>query len=231
VAPVPLMTDEITANEDERGVVGGGEELQLISANIVAKPNGDTQRLGCMCVDTAASAARTCRVGLYLDCHGRRHHGVYETDRTAQPAITVTQSSAPRTAVELPPPRAGAKILLIDDDFAILDGVSDFLESEGFSVVPASNGLEALNRLRSGLRVDAIVLDVMMPMMDGWDFRAEQLADPSLRDTPVVVISACGFTRRTLLHQFKAYDVLSKPLELKGFLRSLRRACRSSNRG
>jgi len=123
----------------------------------------------------------------------------------------------------------GAKVLLIDDDFAILDGVSDFLESEGFSVVPASNGLEALNRLRSGLRVDAIVLDVMMPMMDGWDFRAEQLADPSLRDTPVVVISACGFTRRTLQQQFKAYDVLLKPLELGGFLRALRRACRSSS--
>jgi len=123
----------------------------------------------------------------------------------------------------------GAKVLLVDDDFAILDGVSDFLESEGFSVVPASNGLEALNRLRSGLRVDAIVLDVMMPMMDGWDFRAEQLADPSLRDTPVVVISASGFTRRTLQQQFKAYDVLLKPLELGGFLRALRGACRSND--
>ena len=122
----------------------------------------------------------------------------------------------------------GAKVLLIDDDFAILDAVSDFLEGEGFCVVPASNGLEALNRLRSGLRVDAIVLDVMMPMMDGWDFRAEQLADPSLPDTPVVVISACGFTQRTLQQQFKAYDVLLKPLELGGFLRALRGACRSS---
>ena len=119
--------------------------------------------------------------------------------------------------------------MFIDDDFVILDGVSDFLESEGFSVVPASNGLEALNRLRSGLRVDAIVLDVMMPMMDGWDFRAEQLADPALRDTPVVVISASGFTRRTLQQQFKAYEVLLKPLELAGFLRALRGACRSGH--
>jgi len=112
-----------------------------------------------------------------------------------------------------------------------LDGVSDFLESEGFSVVPASNGLEALNRLRSGLRVDAIVLDVMMPMMDGWDFRAEQLADPSLRDTPVVVISASGFTRHTLQQQFKAYEVLLKPIELGRFLRALRGACRARNDG
>lgn len=120
---------------------------------------------------------------------------------------------------------AGAKVLLVDDDFAILDGVSDFLEGEGFSVVSASNGLDALNKLRSGLRVDVIVLDVMMPMMDGWDFRAEQLADPSLRDTPVVVISAYGFSQSTLQQQFKAHEVLSKPLELPVFLRALKDAC------
>jgi CheY-like chemotaxis protein len=139
----------------------------------------------------------------------------------------MAESRDPRKTVELPPLRGTAKVLLVDDDFAILDGVADFLESEGFSVVPASNGLEALNRLRAGLRVDAIVLDVMMPMMDGWDFRAAQLADPALRDTPVVVISACGFTRRTLQQQFAPYEVLLKPLELGGFLRALKRACRA----
>jgi CheY-like chemotaxis protein len=137
----------------------------------------------------------------------------------------VTETRVPRTTVELPPPGAAAKVLLVDDDFAILDGVSEFLESEGFFVASASNGIDALNQLRSGLRVDAIVLDVMMPMMDGWDFRAEQLADPSLRDTPVVVISACGFARETLQHQFKAYEVLSKPLHLEGFLGALKDAC------
>jgi CheY-like chemotaxis protein len=125
----------------------------------------------------------------------------------------------------------GARVLLVDDDFAILDGVSDFLEGEGFAVVSASNGLDALNKLRSGLRVDVIVLDVMMPMMDGWDFRAEQLADPSLRDTPVVVISAYGFSQNTLQQQFKAYDVLSKPLELPLFLRALKDACAGGDDG
>jgi CheY-like chemotaxis protein len=116
-------------------------------------------------------------------------------------------------------------VLLVDDDFGILDGLSDFLESEGFAVVPASNGIDALSHLRSGLRVNVIVLDVMMPMMDGWDFRAEQLADPSLRDIPVVVISASGFTRDTLKRQFYAYEVLPKPLELGHFLRALKDVC------
>jgi CheY-like chemotaxis protein len=122
-------------------------------------------------------------------------------------------------------------VLLVDDDFAILDGVADFLENEGFHVVSASNGIDALNQLRSGLRVDVIVLDVMMPMMDGWDFRAEQLADPALRDTPVVVMSAYGFSRETLQQQFIAYDVFSKPLELGGFLRTLKAACRGGAAG
>src|SRR3954447_21396301 len=119
----------------------------------------------------------------------------------------MTEPAAPRTTVDLPLPGGAAKVLLVDDDFAILDGLSDFLESEGFAVVPASNGIDALSHLRSGLRVNVIVLDVMMPMMDGWDFRAEQLADPSLRDIPVVVISASGFTRDTLKRQFYACEV------------------------
>ena len=143
----------------------------------------------------------------------------------------VTEARTPRRTVELPPPGAAAKVLLVDDDFAILEGVSDFLESEGFSVASASNGVDALNQLRSGLRVDVIVLDVLMPIMDGWDFRAEQLADPSLQATPVVVISASGFSERTLRHQFNPYEVLAKPLELDVFLRTLRDACDGSDAG
>lgn len=143
----------------------------------------------------------------------------------------VTEPRTPRATVELPPPGDAAKVLLVDDDFGIIDGVSDFLESEGFSVAPASNGIDALNQLRSGLRVDVIVLDVMMPMMDGWDFRAEQLADPALRDIPVVVISASGFSRDTLQRQFYASDVLPKPLELDGFVRALRAVCGGTDSG
>jgi CheY-like chemotaxis protein len=117
--------------------------------------------------------------------------------------------------------------LLVDDDFAILDGVAEFLETEGFAAVQASNGIDALNKLRSGLSVSVIVLDVMMPVMDGWDFRAEQLADPSLSGIPVVVISASGFSRETLRRQLRAYDALAKPLELGDFLQTLKRACRT----
>jgi CheY-like chemotaxis protein len=143
----------------------------------------------------------------------------------------VKEPSKPQTTGELPRPSAAPRVLLVDDDFGILDGVSELLESEGFFVVPASNGLEALNRLRSGLRVDAIVLDVMMPMMDGWDFRAEQLADSLLRKIPVVVISASGFSQVTLQRQLYVVEVLPKPLDPAGLVRALKAACGGSAPG
>jgi len=140
----------------------------------------------------------------------------------------MTESRRVRTTVELPPEVAG-KILMIDDDFAVVEAAADFLEAEGFHVASACNGIDALNQLRSGLRVDAIVLDVMMPLMDGWDFRAAQLADPALRDTPVVILTASGFARDTLRQQFKAHDALAKPIELGQFLQTLREVCGRSD--
>jgi CheY-like chemotaxis protein len=65
----------------------------------------------------------------------------------------------------------------------------------------------------------------MMPVMDGWDFRAAQLRDPALSDIPVVVISASGFGRDTIRQQLRAYEVFSKPLEVRQFLRTVRQAC------
>lgn len=137
----------------------------------------------------------------------------------------MTEARTPRTTVELGPPEVPARVLLVDDDPAIVSAVSDFLQEEGFKVVSATNGAEALSCLRAGLRADVILLDVVMPVMDGWDFRASQLADPALRDIPIVVISASGFARDTLRRQLKAHDVLPKPLELGQFLQTLKDVC------
>jgi CheY-like chemotaxis protein len=137
----------------------------------------------------------------------------------------MTEARTFRTTLEIEPPSDPATVLLVDDDQAILDGVGELLREEGFKVVSAANGAEALACLRVGLRADVIVLDVMMSVMDGWDFRAEQLADPALREIPVVVITASGFARETIGTQLKAYDVLPKPLELGRFLKTLRDAC------
>jgi CheY-like chemotaxis protein len=141
----------------------------------------------------------------------------------------MTETRATRSTLEIEPPADPATVLIVDDDRAILDGVGEFLREEGFRVVAAGNGAEALARLRAGLRANVILLDVLMPVMDGWDFRAEQLADPRLRDMPVVVISASGFARDTIGAQLKAHDVFAKPLDLERFLETLRALCRGDD--
>src|SRR5213075_2065863 len=84
-------------------------------------------------------------------------------------------------------------VLIVDDDPPILSGLSEFLQGEGYNVAVAGDGRAALDQLRRGLRPSVIVLDLMMPVMDGWDFRHEQMKDAELRDIPVIVISATGF--------------------------------------
>ena len=140
---------------------------------------------------------------------------------------------ATRMTLEIEPTTDAATVLIVDDDQAILDGVGEFLREEGFTVVTAANGAEALAHLRAGLIADVILLDVMMPVMDGWDFRTEQLADPVLQDIPVVAISASGFARSTIGAQLKAYDVFAKPIELRRFVETLRALCglRDSDQG
>ena len=137
----------------------------------------------------------------------------------------MTETRVTRSTLEIGPPTDPTTVLIVDDDRAILDGVGEFLREEGFRVVTAANGSEALGHLRAGLGADVILLDLMMPVMDGWDFRTAQLADPKLRDIPVVAISASGFARSTIGAQLKAYDVFPKPLELNRFLETLKTLC------
>ena len=137
----------------------------------------------------------------------------------------MAESRSKHATAEIDRPEVPASILLVDDDPDIRSAVKEFLHHEGFTVVPAPNGADALNTLRTGFRPNVIVLDIMMPVMDGWDFRAAQLADPSLRDIPVIVISASGFGRDTLRSQLNTFDVVSKPIELDDFLKAVRQAC------
>ena len=82
-----------------------------------------------------------------------------------------------------------AHVLIIEDDRDIRDTLSDVLEHEGHEVACAANGAEGLVEARQH-HPDLILLDLMMPVMDGWQFRSEQKLDASIRDVPVVVVSA-----------------------------------------
>jgi two-component system response regulator MprA len=81
-------------------------------------------------------------------------------------------------------------VLIVEDDRDIRECMADALEVEGYSVAFAGNGREALEKLRSGVRPELILLDLLMPVMSGWEFRHEQLADPLLSGIPVIVVSA-----------------------------------------
>jgi two-component system chemotaxis response regulator CheY len=95
------------------------------------------------------------------------------------------------TAHGLQRAQAPSYILVVDDDVAIREALEAVLEDEGYVVQSAANGREALALLRAGEGPPAVILlDLMMPVMNGWEFRAAQQDDPILAQIPVVVISA-----------------------------------------
>lgn len=116
-------------------------------------------------------------------------------------------------------------VLIVDDDRAVLNGLSELLESEGYAVATAIDGVDALKQLRAGLRPCVILLDLMMPLMDGWDFRHEQMKDPDLKDLPVVVITAAGFSEASVKAQFGDVDFVAKPPPENVLLGAIRRCC------
>lgn len=79
--------------------------------------------------------------------------------------------------------------MVVEDDVLIREVLCDLLRDEGFAVEEAANGAQALQRLGQE-RVDLILLDLMMPVMDGWTFRREQQARPGLQRIPVILITA-----------------------------------------
>ena len=81
-------------------------------------------------------------------------------------------------------------ILVVEDDPELLAGLASLLEAEGYRVRCARHGLEALGILRVGPLPRVILLDLMMPIMNGWQFRHEQRMDSELSKIPVIVISA-----------------------------------------
>ena len=121
-------------------------------------------------------------------------------------------------------------VLIVDDDRAIRDALKELFETEGYVVTLAANGRAALNRLRDGLRPGAVLLDLIMPEMDGWDFRTLQLQDPTLREIPVFILTAAGFSPETIRAQFGDVPFIPKPPPHERLLALVKAACRASDR-
>jgi CheY-like chemotaxis protein len=113
---------------------------------------------------------------------------------------------------------SGKSVLVVEDDPTILGAMKMVLEWEGYQVACATNGQEALEMLRMGERPSLILLDVMMPVLDGWQFREEQKRDPKLASIPVVVVSAVEGAASV-----DAADHVQKPFQVEELLATLRR--------
>jgi CheY-like chemotaxis protein len=108
---------------------------------------------------------------------------------------------------------ASKPILIVDDDKEVRSALAELLEGEGYTVAGAANGNVALQLMRGGLHPAIILLDLMMPEMDGWDFRSEQERDPTFARVPVVIVSASGFSHESIRTQFRPAAYFPKPLE------------------
>jgi CheY-like chemotaxis protein len=115
-------------------------------------------------------------------------------------------------------------ILLVEDNADTRDSMALVLEYEGYKVVGAANGQEALNHLEGNPHACLILLDLMMPVLDGWEFRARQRQDPALAAIPVVVLSAYGSgDQKTAAMEAAGY--LQKPVEIEDLLDVVKRYC------
>jgi CheY-like chemotaxis protein len=115
------------------------------------------------------------------------------------------------------------RILVVDDEDDITSVLATFLGISGYDVVVARDGQEGLTELRSGRPLpDLILLDLMMPGMNGWEFRAAQMADPLLARIPVVLLSGGGNVREHARH-LGVNDALAKPADIDSLLAVIER--------
>jgi CheY-like chemotaxis protein len=114
-------------------------------------------------------------------------------------------------------------VLIVEDDEDLRDMMAQMLTIEGFDATAVANGREALDYLRRAIKPHVILLDLMMPVMDGWEFRRRQQADPELAPVPVIVLSALDRSRAAPVD---AIAFLKKPLDFDRLLELVRDQCR-----
>ena len=111
------------------------------------------------------------------------------------------------------------KILVVDDDATILDMLKTFLQTKGYEAETALDGAEGLAKVKS-YRPDLIILDVMMPRMDGYTFIREIKKDAAFRNLPVIVLTAREMMRDMFVQE-GIQDYVMKPFQTEELLASI----------
>ena len=122
----------------------------------------------------------------------------------------------------------GSHILIIDDAFSNLHLLQSILESDGYSVIPVDDGRKAVEIVKESKDIGLILLDLMMPNFDGYQF-LDQMKKIDAKNIPVIVVSAKTDTQsiQTALEK-GAYDYLSKPFNIQDVLNKIRPAINGS---
>jgi len=116
------------------------------------------------------------------------------------------------------------QILIVEDEADVAGPLAEVLEAAGYGTQTARNGLEALEHLQRGNHPDLIILDLMMPVLDGWGFRREQQLLKDAASIPVVVLTANGDAHRKA-SAIKAHGYINKPCSIQSLLREVERLC------
>jgi CheY-like chemotaxis protein len=115
-----------------------------------------------------------------------------------------------------------ARILIVDDDEDARETLRHLLERSGYTVAAAENGRQALDLLRAGTVPCLVLLDLRMPVMDGWAFLSALELDRTLASIPIVVVSAA---RTETLGGDAVKGVISKPIDMRRLLATVRQHC------
>jgi CheY-like chemotaxis protein len=154
--------------------------------------------------------------------------------RLATPKRMIATAGLPRRSAShakagLPrPTREGGRtmacgVLIVEDEPDLRDMLAQMFALEGFQPSVAANGHDALNVLRAGRKPQVIVLDLMMPVMDGWTFLRRQREEPALSGIPVVVVTAVWREQMGELGAVAA--VLTKPFDVSQLVDVVREYC------
>ena len=116
----------------------------------------------------------------------------------------------------------GPCILIVDDDANVRDFLAQLISDAGYATVTAANGRDALEAMRTD-RPRIVLLDLQMPVMDGWEFRKHQLQDPAIAG--VTVIAVTGHHDPGLVTEQLGVRCVSKPIQFSELLGELQQAC------
>jgi CheY-like chemotaxis protein len=118
--------------------------------------------------------------------------------------------------------QAAGYILVIEDDAGVREGIATVIENEGYPVISCEDAKEALERLHTAVDLPRmIVLDFMMPRMDGWTFLSERKKDERLKNIPVLGMSASQLLIEQKNPPADVDEFLRKPFKVEAMLRSI----------